>query len=87
MVFSPGFEDPFHNRKVCKSNKSLYGLKQSLRASFERFVEFLRAYEYFQSQANHTLFLKHSPRMKITVFIIYVDEIIVTNANVGKSKA
>ncbi|RVW88729.1 Retrovirus-related Pol polyprotein from transposon RE1 [Vitis vinifera] len=45
-------------QKVCKLKKSLYGLKQSLRAWFGRFTKSMRAFGYRQSNSDHTLFLK-----------------------------
>ncbi|RVX16274.1 Retrovirus-related Pol polyprotein from transposon TNT 1-94 [Vitis vinifera] len=45
-------------QKVCKSKKSLYGLKQSPRAWFGRFTKSMRAFGYRQSNSDHTLFLK-----------------------------
>ncbi|RVW90472.1 Retrovirus-related Pol polyprotein from transposon TNT 1-94 [Vitis vinifera] len=44
--------------KVCKLKKSLYGLKQSPRAWFGRFIKSMRAFGYCQSNSDHTLFLK-----------------------------
>ncbi|RVX23717.1 Retrovirus-related Pol polyprotein from transposon RE1 [Vitis vinifera] len=53
MEIPPGLKLSSSNDLVCKLQKSLYGLKQSPRAWFERFT-------------------------KITVLIVYVDDIIVT---------
>lgn len=41
----PGFEEDYGN-KVCKLKKSLYGLKQSPRAWFERFTQFVKKQGY-----------------------------------------
>ena len=62
---------------VCKLKKALYGLKQSPRAWFGRFTKSVRNFGYKQSNSYHTLFLKHK-RGKITVLIIYVDDMVVT---------
>ena len=78
MDILPGFEDKFAKGKVCKLRKSLYGLKQSPRAWFERFTRVLRHDGYTQCQANHTLFVKHSTSDKITILIVYVDDIVLT---------
>ena len=56
---------------------SLYGLKQSLRAWFERFTKSIKKFGYLQSQADHTLFYKHSSD-DISILIVYVDDIILT---------
>jgi hypothetical protein len=63
---------------VCKLKKALYGLKQSLRAWFERFSRAMQRFGYNQSQADHTLFIKHSITGKVTALIVYVDDIVLT---------
>ena len=63
----PGFEKVFGQHKVCKLKKSLYGLKKSLRAWFERFGKVVKCYGYHQSKANHTMFYNHSEKGKISV--------------------
>ena len=78
MDIPPGFEDKFAKGKVYKLQKSLYGLKQSPRAWFKRFSRVLRHDGYTQCQADHTLFVKHSTSDKITVLIVYVDDIVLT---------
>ena len=60
---------------MCKLKKS-YGLKQSLRAWFDRFTKAVNRYEYSQGQTNHILSVKHSPKGKIVILIVYVDGII-----------
>ena len=37
----------------------------------------IKKFGYIQGQANHTLFFKHSGQEKITILIVYVDDIIV----------
>ncbi|CAL2253604.1 unnamed protein product [Prunus armeniaca] len=41
--------------QVCKLRKSLYGLKQSLRAWFGRFTKSMKSFGYTQSNSDHTL--------------------------------
>ena len=57
--------------------KSLYGLKQPLRAWFGRFTKSMRSFGYHQSNSYQTLFLKKQ-HGKITAFIVYVDDMVVT---------
>jgi hypothetical protein len=65
------------SKQVCKLRKSLYGLKQSPRAWFGRFTNSMKAFGYQQSSSDHTLFIKHKEG-KLTILIIYVDDMIVT---------
>ena len=78
MEIPPGLETSFNNNRVCKLKKSLYGLKQSPRAWFDKFAKSVRKQGYTQCQADHTLFVKFSSEKKIAVLIVYVDDIILT---------
>jgi hypothetical protein len=77
MDLPPGFTTASDVGKVCKLNKSLYGLKQSPRAWFGKFSQSMKNYGFKQSQADHTLFLK-CDRGKLTALIVYVDDMVVT---------
>jgi len=77
MDIPPGFENKFGSN-VCKLNKSLYGLKQSPRAWFEKFTQSMKKQGYIEGHANHTLFTKISCNGKIAVLIVYVDDIVLT---------
>ena len=78
MEIPPGFETISDVNKVCKLQKSLYGLKQSPRAWFDRFTRAVKKHGYSQGQVDHTLFTKFSRNGKIAILIVYVDDIIVT---------
>ena len=78
MDLPRGFERKHGENKVCRLRKSLYGLKQSPRAWFEHFGKVVKHYGYHQSQADHTMFFKHSSAGKIAILIVYVDDIILT---------
>mgnify|MGYP005912744945 FL=1 len=69
--------------QVCKLRKSLYGLKQSLRAWFGRFTKSMKNFGYEQSNSDHTLFLKRDEG-KLTALIVYVDDIVVTGNDTGE---
>ncbi|TYK01779.1 Cysteine-rich RLK (RECEPTOR-like protein kinase) 8 [Cucumis melo var. makuwa] len=73
----PGFEAQF-GQEVCKLQKSLYGLKQSPRAWFDRFTTFVKSQGYSQGHSDHTLFTKVSETGKIAVLIVYVDDIVLS---------
>lgn len=73
------------SKQVCQLRKSLYGLKQSPRAWFDKFTSSMKAFGYQQSSSDHTLFMKHNEG-KLTVLIIYVDDMTVTGNCVTKKK-
>ncbi|KAM2593818.1 hypothetical protein TB1_042916 [Malus domestica] len=77
MDFPPGYEVPNGAGKVCRLRKALYGLKQSPRAWFGRFTDAMKKYGYQQGNADHTLFIKRKGS-KVTLVIIYVDDMVVT---------
>lgn len=74
--------NPTKNGKIYKLKKSLYGLKQSPRAWLGRFGQFMKKSRYYQSQFDHTLFLKDQNRDKLTTLIVYVDDIVVTGNDI-----
>src|SRR5436190_16026335 len=77
MEFPPGFGTPQTNGKVCKLKKSLYRLKQSLRAWFNRFRRAVCNQGYKQYNTDHTVFYKHTVKKSKTVgtiLAVYVDD-------------
>ena len=78
MEIPLGFERNNDFKKVCKLRKALYGLKESTRARFDRFTKVIKKNGYIQCQFDHTLFVKFSKGGKITILIVYVDDIILT---------
>ena len=64
--------------RYVKLRKSLYGLKQSPQAWFERFIKVFKLDGYSQCQADHTLFVEHSANGRLAILIVYVDDIVVT---------
>ncbi|WVZ82885.1 hypothetical protein U9M48_030093 [Paspalum notatum var. saurae] len=77
MEIPPGFSKPDVAGKVCRLRKSLYGLKQSPRAWFDRFRRALCGMSYKQCNGDHTVFYRHS-RRRIVILAVYVDDIIIT---------
>jgi hypothetical protein len=77
MEVPPGLASFGTKGKVCRLKKSLYGLKQSPRAWFDRFRRAICDIGYAQCNCDHTVFYKHSS-CKITILAVYVDDIIIT---------
>jgi len=78
MEIPPRLETSSNVNRVYRLKKSLYGLKQSPRAWFDRFTKTVAQYGYSQCQADLTLFVKTSPEKEIAILIVYVDDIILT---------
>lgn len=89
-MIPPGFSNDQNLNKVCKLRKSLYGLKQSTRAWFNRFSRVLNHHNYQQSSADHTLFTKHYSNGKCTIPSVYMNDILITgddSDNITRLKA
>ncbi|KAL5812132.1 hypothetical protein ACOSQ3_027082 [Xanthoceras sorbifolium] len=71
-----GLENAYGD-KVCKLKESLYRIKQSSRAWFEKFTKAVKRFGYTKCQAGHTLFVHHATGF-ITILILYVDDMIMT---------
>ncbi|KAK8923585.1 hypothetical protein KSP39_PZI019845 [Platanthera zijinensis] len=76
MQQPPGFESTEESR-VCHLLKSLYGLKQSPRAWFDKFSKALREIGFTRSSADFSLFTYHQATGTV-LLLVYVDDIIIT---------
>lgn len=63
--------------KICHLKKSLYGLKQSLRACFDKFSEVILEFELKKSKCDYSVFYKQ-PTTCLILLIVYVDDIVIT---------
>ncbi|KAB2618169.1 hypothetical protein D8674_014038 [Pyrus ussuriensis x Pyrus communis] len=77
MDIPPSYGAANSSGKVCRLRKTLYGPKQSPIAWFGRFTQTMKKYGYRQRSVDHTFFIKHKDG-KVTLVIIYVDDMIVT---------
>jgi hypothetical protein len=77
MEIPPSFETDQTSGKVLKLKKSLYGLKQSPRAWFDRFRRAMCNLGYKQCNGDHTVFYRHNGN-HITILAVYVDDMIIT---------
>ena len=66
--------------KVCCLRKSLYGLKQSLCAWFDKFSQAIKTFGMQKSKSNHFVFYKNSSS-GIILLVVYVDDIVITGSD------
>jgi hypothetical protein len=75
MIQPEGFVDPANADKVCKLQKSIYGLKQASRSWNIRFDEVVKSFGFIKSDQDSCLYKKFSGS-KVNFLILYVDDIL-----------
>ncbi|KAI5335767.1 hypothetical protein L3X38_025901 [Prunus dulcis] len=73
-----GFVDPLYPHHVCRLDKSLYALKQALRAWNERFTSYIPCIGFRTSEVDPSLFVKQDGP-SLVLLLLYVDDIILTS--------
>jgi Reverse transcriptase (RNA-dependent DNA polymerase) len=76
----PGFIDTTKPNYICFLSKSIYGLKQSPRAWFQKLSQSLLDFDFVASNYDPSLFLYHT-NGHIIILLIYVNDIILTASN------
>ena len=66
--------------KVCRLRKSLYGLKQSPRAWFDKFSQAVEKFGLQKSKSDHSVFYWNSSS-GIILLVVYVDDIVITRSD------
>ncbi|WVZ18219.1 hypothetical protein V8G54_005541 [Vigna mungo] len=82
MEQPPGFVAQGESGMVCKLHRSLYGLQQSPRAWFGKFSSIVQKFGLKCSEADHSVFYRHSSLGKCVYLIVYVDYIVITGNDV-----
>ena len=75
-----GFVQEGQEELVCKLKKSLYGLRQSPRAWYEKIHQFFVDQGFKRSHADHSLYLKQTSSFLLIV-LIYVDDLIILSSD------
>jgi len=81
MKMPEGIPNPAN--KVCRLQKSLYGLKQASRQWHAKLADFLKLQGYTQSKNDYSLFLKTSGT-DLTIVAVYVDDILLSGSNMAE---
>jgi hypothetical protein len=70
--------------KVCRLRKSLYGLKQSLRAWFSHSSEVILSMEFVHCHSDHSCFIRRRSDGRCIILLVYVDDIILTGDDIPR---
>jgi len=75
MMQPEGFVDPKDANKVCKLQRSIYGLKQASRSWNLRFDEVIKGFGFVQTYGEACIYKKVSGR-SVAFLVLYVDDIL-----------
>ncbi|GJV80385.1 retrotransposon protein, putative, ty1-copia subclass [Tanacetum coccineum] len=81
MVQPEGFVDPNHPRKVCKLQRSIYGLKQASRSQNKRFDEEIKRFRFGQNLDEPCVY-QNASGSNVTFLILYGDDKIIMGNNI-----
>ena len=81
MMQPEGFVDPKNAYKVCKLQRSIYGLVQASRSWNKRFDEVIKAFGFIQVVGESCIYKKVSGS-SVAFLILYVDDILLIGNNV-----
>ena len=81
MIQPEGFVDPKNADKVCKLQRSIYGLVQASRSWNKRFDEVIKAFGFIQVVGESCIYKKVSGS-SVAFLILYVDDILLIGNNV-----
>ncbi|GJX94568.1 retrovirus-related pol polyprotein from transposon TNT 1-94 [Tanacetum coccineum] len=81
MVQPEGFVNPKHPGRVCKLQRSIYGLKQAFRSWNKRFDEEIKKYGFTQNPDEPCVYKRASGSI-IVILILYVDDILLMGNNI-----
>ncbi|GJU45793.1 retrotransposon protein, putative, ty1-copia subclass [Tanacetum coccineum] len=81
MVQPEGFVNPKHPGRICKLQRSIYGLKQASRSWNKRFDEEIKKYGFTQNPDEPCVYKRASGSI-IVFLILYVDDILLMGNNI-----
>jgi len=65
---------------ICKVRKTIYGLKKSPRARFEKFSMVISSIEYARCHSDHPVFVRRT-NSDLVILVVYVDDILQTRSS------
>ena len=82
MIQPEGIHPRSFQKKVCRLQRSTYGLKQTSRSWNMRFDEAIRSYDFIKNEDEPCVYKKISGSA-ITFLVLYVDDILLIGNDVG----
>lgn len=86
MIQPEGFVDPKNAGKICKLQKSIYGLKQASRSWNIRFDEVVKGFGFIKNEEEPCVYKKFSAN-SIVFLILYVDDILLIGNDIPMLEA
>lgn len=77
MTHPDGFQVPGKEHHVCKLKKSLYGLQQSPRQWYKRFVSYKVEIDYIRSEYDCCVYQNKLKDDSFIYLVIYVDDMLI----------
>ena len=77
-----GFVNPQYAGKVCKLQRSIYGLKQASRSWNLRFDQVIKSFGFFPNFYEACIYKKVSGS-SVTFLVLYVDDILIIGNDIG----
>ena len=81
MMQPEGFVDPTNAGKICKLQKSIYGLKQASRSWNIHFDEVVQGFGFIKNEEEACVYKKES-ESSVAFLILYEDDILVIGNNI-----
>ena len=81
MMQPEGFVDPTNAGKICKLQKSIYGLKQASQSWNIRFDEVVKGFGFIKNEEEACVYKKESGSY-VAFLILYVDDILLIGNNI-----
>ena len=78
MEQPPGIFAQRESGLVCRLRRSLYDLKQSPRAWFDRFSSVVQEFGMLHNTTDHSIFYHHNSSGQCIYLVVYVDDIVIT---------
>lgn len=80
FMYLPEGENQAKDNKICKLNKSIYGLKRFPRCWYEKFNSLMESEKFYRSLNDLCLYIKKDQNSKIFV-LLYVDDLLILGSD------